>query len=58
LEQGFVLILDLVGKCKPRTFENRMLREIFGTDGGSDWGLDETACCGTSVCNLRQHYKD
>jgi hypothetical protein len=32
-----------MGKHKPRTFENRMLREIFGTDGGSDWGLDKTA---------------
>jgi ssDNA-specific exonuclease RecJ len=25
-----------------------VLKEIFGTDGGSDWGLDTTAWCGTS----------
>jgi len=28
-----------MGTGKPRTFENRMLKEIFGTDGGSDWGV-------------------
>jgi hypothetical protein len=32
-----------MGKHKLRTLENRMLKEIFGTDGGSDWGLDKTA---------------
>jgi hypothetical protein len=36
------LTFDLKGKYKPRTFEKRMLRKIFGTDGGSDWGLDKT----------------
>jgi hypothetical protein len=61
---GFVLIFDLVGKCKPRTYENRMLKKIFGTDGGSDWGLDETACCGTpqfvligSITKIKEFWK-
>jgi len=34
------LKVKLMGKHKPRTFENRMLKEIFGTDGGSKWGFD------------------
>jgi len=32
-----------MGTRKPRTFENRMLREIFGTDGGYDRGSNITA---------------
>jgi hypothetical protein len=36
-------MFDLKGKHKARTFENRKLRETFGPDGGSDWGLDKTA---------------
>lgn len=47
LGRDFVLIFDIMGKHKPRTPENRMLKEILGTDGGSDWGLYKTAWCGS-----------